>query len=454
MHCIESTKSHQRAVVKSKSVIQPDVLGTRKGTAFTTRPTRPSMTKDNIYEENNRTLIRKLAENRNVAADNKILKVQVAKLEFELALANNKIRQLENQQDEWAASRREMGAKQRIPEQANLRLVGKKSKSSRVIEANKDRLLEVISFLSSDKTATDSIDNVLENNLTGFEDKNTEILRLLAESKMEISKPSVIQQASSDFGNPPVETTRMTFQQNSCFPIAEPLPGKKRTFEDVAGRAIPPSVRKLLPPATSSNRSAAEQPTNASEIQSVTNGRSLSVSPTYGRPVSSSRLGCSASKIPVRVSNGPFAAETEPNEMKNMGFKSKIPIRVKTMNHTFPQREDSISKDVSSESRPSVKTVLPSANVVASKIPVRVATSKKIVSDNKPNVTSELQQSLADNKLKSKIPVRSTRSSAERQAFNKVVNLQKSNGSSCGLACNCRISPPSIGSSRGRNFVK
>jgi hypothetical protein len=80
---------------------------------------------------------------------------------------------------------------------------------------------------------------------------------------------------------------------------------------------------------------------------------------------------------------------------------------------------------------------------------VRVATSKKIVSDNRPNVTSELQQSLADNKLKSKIPVRSTRSSAERQAFNKVVNLQKSNGSSCGLACNCRISPPSIGSSRG-----
>jgi hypothetical protein len=85
---------------------------------------------------------------------------------------------------------------------------------------------------------------------------------------------------------------------------------------------------------------------------------------------------------------------------------------------------------------------------------VRVATSKPIVSDNKPNVTSELQQSLADNKLKPKIPVRPTRSSAERQAFNKVSHLQNSDGSSCGLACYCRISPPSIGSSRGRNVVK
>ncbi|EFX61913.1 hypothetical protein DAPPUDRAFT_120776, partial [Daphnia pulex] len=158
MPCIESTKSHQRAVVKSKSIVQPDVLGTRKGTVFTTRPTRPSITNDNIHLENNRTLIRKLAENSNVAADNKKLKVQVAKLEFQLALANSKIRQLENQQDEWAASRCAIGAKQRILEQANHRLVGKKSMSSRVIEANKDRLLEVISFLSSDNTATDSID--------------------------------------------------------------------------------------------------------------------------------------------------------------------------------------------------------------------------------------------------------------------------------------------------------
>jgi hypothetical protein len=58
----------------------------------------------------------------------------------------------------------------------------------------------LISFLSSDNTPADSIDKVLENNLTGFEDKNTEVLRLLAESKMEISKPVI--QASTDFGNP------------------------------------------------------------------------------------------------------------------------------------------------------------------------------------------------------------------------------------------------------------
>ncbi|EFX87861.1 hypothetical protein DAPPUDRAFT_234314 [Daphnia pulex] len=585
--CIESTtKSHQRAVVKSKSIIQP---GTRKGNAFTTKPLTNN---DNIHQENNRTLIRKLAENSNVAAENKILKAELAKLEFELALSNNKNRQFENEKDEWVSSQTAMETKILTLEQENLRLIEKESESSRVIEA-KDRLLESISFLSSDNTAADSIDQVLENNLTGFEDKNTEVLRLLAESKMETSKPSVIQQASSDYGNPtapinvsykpndeilvdelhhrtsdsmddvaspPAASSSFTdtneedddieyqflmlfnlprsvrgedivrqfevmvgavenytmfadrsgnysgiiglnfvyppdarraykifdgmffeghnqkvevryivngkrsyqkeedsvpvtefeadwikainasppidyattvsedlsttsSQQNSCFPIAEPLPGKKRAFEDVVGRAIPPSVRKLLPSATSSNRSAAaEQPTNASEIKSVTNGRSLSVSRTYGRPVSSSRLGCSSSKIPVRVSNGPFAAETEPNETKNT------------------------STDVSSESRPSVKTVLPPANVAASKIPVRVANSKQIV-------TSELQQSLADNKLKSRIPVRSTRSSAERQAFNKVVHLQKSDGSSCGLACNCRSSP-SIGSRRGRNVVK
>jgi hypothetical protein len=663
--CIESTtKSHQRAVMKKSDVIQPDVLGTRKGTAFTTKPLTNN---DEMHQENNRTLIRKLAEKSNVAAENKILKAELAKLEFQLALSNNKNRQLENEKDEWASASSQSAMDSRILtlEQENLRLMEKELKSSRVNIEAKDRLLELISFLSSDNTAADSIDKVLETNLTEFEDKNTQVLRLLAESKMEISKPAVIQQASSDFGNPtppinvsyqpndeilfdelhhstfdsmddlfatppaasssfidtneedddieyqflvfnnsprsvhgediirqlelmvgavenytmfadqngnnsgimgvnfvdppdarrahkifdgmffeghnqkvevrfsvngkqsyqkeedsvpvtdfeadwikainasppidyattvsesyqkeedsvPVtdfeadwikainasptidyattvseDLSTMSSQQNSCFPIAEPLPGKKRTFEDVVGRAIPPSISyyiKLLPSATtSSNRSAATQPTNASEIQSVTNGRSLSVSPTYGRPVSSSRPGCSASKIPVRVSNGPFAAETEPNETKNMGFKSKIPIRVKTMNRTFPQTEDSISKDVSSESRPSVKTVLPPANVVASKIPVRVATSKPIVSDNKPNVTSELQQSLADNKLKPKIPVRPTRSSAERQAFNKVSHLQNSDGSSCGLACYCRISPPSIGSSRGRNVVK
>jgi hypothetical protein len=201
--CIESTtKSHQRAVMK-KSVIQPDVLGTRKGTAFTTRPTRPSMTKDNIYQENNRTLIRKLAENSNVAAENKILKAELAKLEFELALSNNKNRQLENEKDEWASASSQSAMETRILalEQENLRLIEKESESSRVIEA-KDRLLELISFLSSDNTPADSIDKVLEKNLTGFEDKkNTEVLRRLAESKMEISEPAMIH-ASTDFGNP------------------------------------------------------------------------------------------------------------------------------------------------------------------------------------------------------------------------------------------------------------
>ncbi|EFX72437.1 hypothetical protein DAPPUDRAFT_254376 [Daphnia pulex] len=188
-HCTEITRPC-RAVDTKKSIrVEPDVLGTRKGTGFSTRP---SSTNDNSFQENNKNLIKKLAEKSNVAVENQNLKLEVAKLQFELALSKSKNRYLENQQDELlaASSKSAMEARILILEQENLRLIEKESKSRGLIEA-KDRLLEVISFLSSDKTTADSIDKVLENNLTVFEDKNTEVLRLLAESKMEISKPVI-----------------------------------------------------------------------------------------------------------------------------------------------------------------------------------------------------------------------------------------------------------------------
>ena len=103
--------------------------------------------------------------------------MEVAKLEFKLALSKSKIRKLKNEQAELADSKTAMETRLSILEEENLRLIEQETKSRRVIE-HKDRLLEVISLLSSVNTGN-SIDKVFENNLIGLDEKNKEVLGLL-----------------------------------------------------------------------------------------------------------------------------------------------------------------------------------------------------------------------------------------------------------------------------------
>jgi hypothetical protein len=63
-HCTELTRSQTVVDTKKSIRVEPDVLGSRKGTAITTRP---SITNNNdSYQENNNNLIKKLAEKSNV----------------------------------------------------------------------------------------------------------------------------------------------------------------------------------------------------------------------------------------------------------------------------------------------------------------------------------------------------------------------------------------------------
>lgn len=173
-HCIENTRLRQRAVVKKNIRVEPDVLGTRKGTVSNTRQ---STTSADSYN----SLIKKLAEKGNVAVENQDLKIQVTKLQIELALSDSKIRKLKNAQNELAASRCSMEARLLTLERENLTLINKESKLRQIIE-DKDRLLDVVSLLSSDNTP-DCIGNLFDNNLIGLDEKNKEVRRLLAESK-------------------------------------------------------------------------------------------------------------------------------------------------------------------------------------------------------------------------------------------------------------------------------
>jgi hypothetical protein len=180
-HCTELTRSQTVVDTKKSIRVEPDVLGTRKGTAITTRP---SITSNNSYQENNNNLIKKLAEKSNVAAENKILKVELAKLKFELALSENNNRKLEKaldaKLDELAASNKSaMEARILFLEEENMRLIDNQTKSKLIIE-HKDRVLEAISLLSSGDTG-DEMDNLCDNNLIGTDEKKTEFLRLLAE---------------------------------------------------------------------------------------------------------------------------------------------------------------------------------------------------------------------------------------------------------------------------------
>ncbi|EFX77434.1 hypothetical protein DAPPUDRAFT_247492 [Daphnia pulex] len=159
--------------------VKPDDLGTRKGTLNTTR--QSTVSNHNNYQENNNNLIKKLAEKSNVAAENKILKVELAKLQFELALSENNNRKLEKALDELAASNKSaMEAQILFLEEENIRLIDNQSKSKRIIE-HKDRVLEAISLLSSADNIGDEMNNLCDKNLIGTDEKKTEVLRLLAE---------------------------------------------------------------------------------------------------------------------------------------------------------------------------------------------------------------------------------------------------------------------------------
>ncbi|EFX77447.1 hypothetical protein DAPPUDRAFT_247516 [Daphnia pulex] len=184
-HCTEITRSQLTETV-NLTCVEPDDLGTRKGTLNTTRQTTAS--NNNNFRENNNNLIKKLAEKSNIAAENKNLKLELAKLQFELALSENNNRKLEKALDELAASQSAMEAKALFLEQENIRLIEEESKSTRIIE-HKDRVLEVISVLSSG-------DNLNDNNLIGIDEKTTEVLRLLAEN----TETTIIQVTPDDVG--------------------------------------------------------------------------------------------------------------------------------------------------------------------------------------------------------------------------------------------------------------
>jgi hypothetical protein len=191
----QCTDNTSHSVVNS---VEQDVLGTPKGT---TNVTRLSTTSDDSYN----SLIKKLAEKNSVAAENQDLKIQLTKLQIELALSDNKNRKLKHAQDELEAFKRAM----EFLEEENIRLINKETELRRVIE-NKDRLLDVISGISSDNNR-DEIDHLLDDNLINLKAKNKQILRLFAESETKTFKqvPSGCDepvQSISDFAITPATT--------------------------------------------------------------------------------------------------------------------------------------------------------------------------------------------------------------------------------------------------------
>ncbi len=209
-HCTEITRSRTVVNTKKSIRVESEVLFTRRRTVSNTRQ---STTSDDSYN----TLIKKLSEKSTVAIENQNLKVEVAKLEFKLALSDSKIRKLKNTRDELAASNSAMKSRLLILEQENLRLTNKETKLRRSIE-DQDQLLDVISWLTSGDT-DDRIAKLSENNLTGLEEQNQAVLRLLAASKHETFKKVSSNvgcdesiQASNDFANSPatVEVSQST----------------------------------------------------------------------------------------------------------------------------------------------------------------------------------------------------------------------------------------------------
>nr|CAH0105473.1 unnamed protein product [Daphnia galeata] len=149
----------------------------------------------------------------------------------------------------------------------------------------------------------------------------------------------------------------------SMFSAPKPLPGKKKSFPDVEGRAVPTSVRKLLRSSAqpfSDQSSAAPQPDTNDGIASNANEQdSVSHTPNHIPAPTAQRLS-PPSKIPVRIKQtGGCPARTTSIAKDHhqtqtsccSEAKSKIPVRVKALNNSkVPQHLDPLCLEPSSSS--------------------------------------------------------------------------------------------------------